>query len=143
MRWTTAPIVFEAATISRPDNSGAVRGLRVTVSDGRLSRSGLVDLGEMNALLKAIDFMIAKSTAWRDTDLGSYREVSFTSLDDVKIGFYQEGKKQTAFATIGVIGAVTSTFNMADMPKVRAMTEQAVDMLTHPDSPPAAAGAVQ
>ncbi|HVT47420.1 MAG TPA: helix-turn-helix transcriptional regulator [Vicinamibacterales bacterium] len=141
-RMTTAPVVFEAAIISRPDTSEPVRGMRVTVSDNRISRASLIDFDEMGTMIKALDFMIAKLAEWKDVDKVSYNEISFSSRDDFKIGFYQEGKKQTGFATVGIIGAVTSTFNVSDLPNVRDLTQQALDLLMHPESA-ASSGAAQ
>jgi hypothetical protein len=135
-------VVFEAAIISRPDTSEPVRGMRVTVSDNRISRASLIDFDEMGTMIKALDFMIAKLAEWKDVDKVSYNEISFSSRDDFKIGFYQEGKKQTGFATVGIIGAVTSTFNVSDLPNVRDLTQQALDLLMHPESA-ASSGAAQ
>ena len=65
-----------------------------------IGATAFVDADEIEELLAAFEFMSTTAsrmaTAQRD-----YTEVSYSTRDDVTIGFYQDGEKQQAFVRFG------------------------------------------
>lgn len=70
-------------------------------TDRHIASAAFIDSDEIDEFLGAIDF-IATSAGHMAHDRRDYTEVTYSSKDDVTVGFYQDGLQQQAFVRLGV-----------------------------------------
>lgn len=92
-------------------------------TDRHLASSAFLDSDEIDEFLEAIDF-IATTAGHMAHDRRDYTEVSYSSKDDVKIGFYQDGLEQKAFMSLGATGS-SIFFTLATAQRIRAAISDA------------------
>jgi hypothetical protein len=88
-----------------------------------IASAAFIDSDEIEEFLGAIDF-IATSAGQMAHDRRDYTEVTYSTKDDVTIGFYQDGLKQQAFVKLGV-GSPLLFITMDTVRVVRAAIESA------------------
>jgi hypothetical protein len=86
---------------------GANRQLAVGVkleqseTDRHAASAAFIDSDEIDEFLGALDFIV-KTAGHVAHDRRDYTEVTYSSKDNVTIGFYQDGLKQQAFVRLAV-----------------------------------------
>ena len=127
-------IEFTAVVIYEPGQEDErLRGLQieVTTSGGTYVKreTSFLDLEEIEGLLKAIDYIVNLSKEWKDVQK-EYIETVFSTKDDFRIGFYQEGIKQKAFASSGTYGRVFCRFPMLQkLSSIKDIADKGLNLL--------------
>jgi hypothetical protein len=124
---------FKAITAYAPGNeNNKLKGLKVEITEiGKTTRNKaiLLDMDEMESTIQAIDYMTALAEKWSGQER-SYTEVEFSTKGYFRIGFYQEGIKQTYFAQCGDIGALYCFFKSpTSFAEVRTKVENGLSIL--------------
>lgn len=126
---------IKALVVYQPgQESQRVRGLHIEVSEylgehlGWRSDVSFLDFEEIQSLSNAIDYMIDLSEKWKDTNK-EYTEVIFFAKGDFQIGFYQEGTKQKAFASSGLIGRRASRFSIEKLTTLKDLVDEGAAFL--------------
>jgi hypothetical protein len=88
-----------------------------------ISSAAFVDSDELDEFLGAFTF-ISTSAAHMAHDRRDYTEVTYSTRDNVTIGFYQDGQKQQAFIRLGV-ASPTMFFRVEALPNIHAAVVQA------------------
>lgn len=99
-------ITVRALFVCEPSREGEkIRGLIIEFLEGaKLEKinSSFLDIEEYESLLKAIDYMIGLIDKFKTMNW-EYTEVTFSTKDEFKVGFYQKGITFTAFVSGGYI----------------------------------------
>lgn len=102
-------VKIAAVVVYMPDGEGeAAKGLTIEVNDGakyERSDTAYLDLEELEGLSEAVRYMAKLVASWQETNK-DYSEVVFSTKADSKVGFFQSGKKQAAFASCGRVDTV-------------------------------------
>jgi hypothetical protein len=101
---------FNALVATNPlQDKVKVKGLRLEVSKQEKytenSKIVFLDMEEIEALTKAIDYLSSKLTEYAKEER-SYTEIEYTSNDGLQIGFAQEKLKQTLYLQIGKVSPI-------------------------------------
>jgi hypothetical protein len=88
--------------IVKGTNRELVVGVKLEQSETerQIASAAFIDSDEIDEFLAAIDFIVT-SAAHMAHDRRDYTEVTYSSKDDVTVGFYQDGLKQQAFMRLG------------------------------------------
>lgn len=70
-------------------------------SNTHISSEAFVDSDELDEFVGALNFILVSAQRVAN-DARDYTEVTYSTRDDVTIGFFQEGLRQQAFARLGV-----------------------------------------
>lgn len=99
-------ISLEAAVIFEPGKEAErLRGLRVEVMESgkeAITRAAFLDLDEIQSASRAVGYMLEMAKEWEGKKR-DYSEVAFTTKDNFRIVFWQNGKEQRAAITCGLI----------------------------------------
>jgi hypothetical protein len=102
---------LSAVVLYEPGNEAKrTRGIKIEVKGAdRLTRehTSFLDLDEIDALLKALDYMGKVMTQWTGTPR-DYTELIFSTRGDLQVGFYLKDGKIQEFVLSGTIGAATA-----------------------------------
>lgn len=95
-------------------------GVKFEQSEGTRSigSAAFVDSDELDEFLGAVTFIstAANQMASQGRD---YTEVTYTTRDNLTIGFFQDGQKQQAFARLG-LGSPTMFFGVRALPDIKS-----------------------
>jgi hypothetical protein len=98
-------------------------------TDRHSASAAFIDSDEIEEFLGAIDFIVT-SAGHMAHDRRDYTEVTYSSKDDVTIGFYQDGLKQQAFVRLGV----GSPLIFIAVDTIRALRTSIANARAHADS---------
>jgi hypothetical protein len=126
----TALVVYDPAQPIRKD-----KGIQVEISERqpytteRHSEIAFLDLEEMESLSKGIAYMVQLAEEWKATGK-QYSEVTFSTLGDFQIGFFQEGTIASAYCSVGLIGKINCFFSsMEDLNSVKRIVDKGKELL--------------
>ena len=124
---------FVAVVIYEPGRENQkVKGLKIEItSGGRFEKkeSSFLDQEELQELSDAIQYMIRLALEWQGNNR-NYTEVVYSTKGDFSIGFFQNGLRQTAFASSGRISKVVCFFSQVqELKKVKSLVDNAQDLL--------------
>jgi hypothetical protein len=122
----------KALTISEPNSTQKIKGLRVEVNEGgRLERSNIsfIDMDELESLSQGIAYMMKVANDWAGAGHDPYTEVIYVSKGEFEVGFYQKGKETAAFCKSGNISSATNFISVADLPRVKTAVDQGLALL--------------
>ena len=123
---------MDALVISEPGSSQKTKGLRIEVTEsGSLERSNIsfIDLDELKSLSDALSYISNLAAKWDGQQHEPYTEVSYISKGEFEVGFFQTGKKTSAFIRSGMIGPATAYLKVSDVDRLKAMVDQASTLL--------------
>lgn len=120
-----ASVLFSIIKGTTQDATFGVQLERID-SDGNTESSAFLDFDELAELIEAFDFIssVAPKMAREQRD---YTEVSYSTKDNVKFGFYQKDGQQLAFVNVQAHG--DSTFLPVE--KLQQMKQSLVNAQTH------------
>ena len=125
-------INIQALVISRPGQaSGSKKGLVIEVKEGgkyEKKERAFLDMEEIESLSQALKYMVALAKKWEGTQK-EYTEVMFTTKGDFKVGFYQAGNKQVAFASCGYVGKTTCWLSIPRLDVIGGMADKGLKLL--------------
>ena len=109
-----------------------IRGLKISVDEGgeyEKKNQAFLDVSEVESMAKALDYMISLARSWKGKEK-TYTEVVFSTVDDFRVGFYQQNTFQKAFASAGTIGRASCFFSsMEDLSEFRKVIREALGTL--------------
>ncbi len=98
-------------------------------TDHQLGSAAFLDSDEIDECLGAIDFIVTSADQMAH-DRRDYTEVTYSSKDDVTVGFYQDGTNQQGFLRLGA-GSSTAFMSITTLQALRVAI---FDARTHADS---------
>ena len=123
---------MDALVISEPGSSQKTKGLRIEVTEsGSLERSNIsfIDFDELKSLSEALSYISNLAAKWDGQQNEPYTEVTYVSKGEFEVGFFQTGKKTSAFIRSGLIGPATAYLKISDVDRLKAMVDQASTLL--------------
>lgn len=128
-----AKIKFDAMVLFEPGHENQkIRGIKIEVFSGdkyEQSDISFLDLEEIESLSDAIKYMSDLLIKWEGIDK-EYTEVIFSTKDDFKTGFYQQGTDSVVFASSGYMGKASCYFVLpADLKSLKTLIDKGLKLL--------------
>lgn len=120
---------FEAIVIYNPANSDIkVKGIKVEITKegkyGEESKSCFLDLDEIETVIQSINYMIETAKTFATTPR-EYSEITFSSKDNFKLGFFQKELNQSSFVEVGNYSSlIMFLFSIEDFNKIKNILEK-------------------
>ncbi len=130
-KYTWGLMKITALVIYQPGIFDKLYGLKIYIEEeGKYpdKNTSFLDFEELISLSEALGYMIELSGKWALAER-EYTEVFFQTEGDYKIGFYQEGLKQTAFSQSGRIGSASIWLRMSDLEIIKSSIEKGLAKL--------------
>ena len=123
----------DAVVMYEPGHEGQrVRGIRIEVTGGGRYGSGetaFLDMEEVQSLSEALEYMKGLAAKWQGMER-SYTEVVFQTKGDFRIGFFQEGTKQSAFLSCGRVSRESCWLSSVEqLGDVKAQVDEGLRLL--------------
>jgi hypothetical protein len=93
-------LVFSVGSTMQSEKVFGVKFTRPGMVNYESEVNSFLDFDETNALSNSLNYMIKLSKDMATEDI-EYREVIYETRGGMRVGFLQEGKKQTAFVEVG------------------------------------------
>ena len=128
-----AKIKFDAMVLFEPGQENQkILGIKIEVFGGvkyEQSDISFLDLEEIESLSDAIKYMSDLLIKWEEVDK-EYTEVIFSTKDDFKTGFYQQGTDRVVFASSGYMGKASCYFlSPADLKSLKTLIDKGLKLL--------------